>query len=181
MFHHRALRCAVGLAALLSACGESGVQKCLDLDSAQRFAAAARRCTAVFEANGDPRAGRAVVRAYFYLKQEKEALAWADRLEKAGKASPGVWSLAGTIHQQRGEVEAAERDYRRDLALCRATGDYRRAADVLYRLFHLSWGRSGYRQTFLIASEGVQEAAKGGDRKQQALALQALYTSLFEV
>ena len=96
MFRRCALSCALGLAALLSGCRRNGVQGCLDLLSAQKYRAAARRCAAVFAASGDPRAGAAVVRAHYFLGQEREALAWADRLEKAGKVAPGVWSVVGT-------------------------------------------------------------------------------------
>ncbi|HEY2294046.1 MAG TPA: CHAT domain-containing protein [Thermoanaerobaculia bacterium] len=180
MFRRRALRCALGLAALLSGCRQS-VQGCLDLVSAQKYQPAARRCAAVFAASGDPRAGAAVVRAHYFLGHEREALAWADRLEKAGKAAPGVWSVVGLVDQRRGEAGAAERAYRRDLAICRAAGDHGRAADALYRLFNLSWHRSSYRETFLIASEAVQEASRAGDRAREARAAEALYTSLFEV
>jgi tetratricopeptide (TPR) repeat protein len=181
MFRPRALCCALGLAALLWGCGQRGVQGCLDQLDAKRYAAAAQRCAAVFTADGDRQAGAAVVRAYYFLGKQQEALAWADRLEKAGKAAPGVWSVVGLVDQQRGDAAAAERAYRRDLAVCRAAGDHGRAADALYRLFLLSWPGSGYRQTFLIASEAVQEAARAGDGEREARAAQALYTSLFEV
>src|SRR5262245_61417224 len=155
MFRRWPLCCFLGLAALLSGSRQSGVQGCLDLVPAQKYQAAAAQCEAVFAASGDPRAGAAMVRAHYFLGQEREALAGADRLEKAGKAAPGVWSVVGIIDQQHGEAEAAERAYRRDLAVCRAAGDHGRAADALYRLFNLSWHRSSYRQTFLIASEAV--------------------------
>ncbi len=181
MFPRWALCCALGLAALLSDGRQCDVQGCLNLLSAQKYRAAAGQCAAVFAASGDPQAGAAVVRAHYSLGQQQEALAWAGRLEKAGKVAPGVWAVVGTIDQQRGEAEAAERAYRRDLAVCRAAGDHGRAADVLYRLFFLSWGHSSYRQNFLFASEAVQEAARAGDREREARAAQALYTSLFEV
>jgi tetratricopeptide (TPR) repeat protein len=181
MFRRWALCCALGLAALLSGGRQSDVQGCLDLLTAKEFQPAAGQCESVFAASGDPRAGASVVRARYFLGQEQEALAWADRLEKAGKVSPGVWSVVGLVDQRRGEAEAAERAYRRDLAVCRAAGDHGRAADALYRLFLLSWRHSTYRQTFLIASEAVQEAARAGDREREARADQALYTSLFEV
>ena len=181
MFPRWALCCALGLAALLSDGRQSDLQGCLDLLSAQKYQPAAGRCAAVFAASGIPRAGASVVRAHYFLGQEQEALAWADRLEKAGKVSPGVWSVVGLVDQRRGETKAAEQAYRRDLAVCRAAGDHGRAADALYRLFLLSWHRSSYRKTFLIASEAVQEAAKAGDREREERADQALYTSLFEV
>jgi hypothetical protein len=181
MVRRCALSCALALAALLAGCRQGGVQGCLDQLDAKRYQTAAGRCADVFAASGDPRAGAAVVRAHYFLGQEGEALAWADRLEKAGKAAPGVWSVVGLVDQKRGDAEAAERAYRRDLAVCRAAGDHGRAADVLYRLFLLSWRRSSYRQTFLIASEAVQEATRAGDREREARADQALYTSLFEV
>lgn len=181
MFRRWALCCALGLAALLSGGRQSDIQGCLDLLSAQRYPAAAGQCAAVFAASGDRQAGAAVVRAHYFLGHEREALAWADRLEKAGKVAPGVWSVVGLVDQRRGEAEAAKRAYRQDLAVCRAAGDHGRAADALYRLFNLSWHRSSYRQTFLIASEAVQEAARAGDREREARAAQALYTSLFEV
>lgn len=183
MFRRWPLCCVLGLAALLSGCRQSGVQGCLDLVTAKKYQPAARRCEAVFAASGDRQAGAAVVRAHYYLGEQQEALAWADRLEKAGKVAPGVWSVVGLVDQQRGDAEAAERAYRRDLAVCRAAGDHGRAADALYRLFNLSWGRSSssYRQNFLFASEAVQEAVRAGDGEREARATEALYTSLFEV
>src|SRR5436305_15031111 len=107
MFRRWARCCALGLAALLSGGRQSGVQGCLGLVSAQKYRAAAGQCAVVFAGSGDPRAGAAVVRAPYCLGQQPEALAWADRLEKAGKAAPGVWAVVGTIDQQRGEAEAA--------------------------------------------------------------------------
>src|SRR5437763_16663181 len=95
MFRQCALRRALGLAVLRGGCRHSGVQDCLDLISAQKYQPAAGQCAAVFAASGDPRAGAAVVRAHYFLGQPREALAWADRLEKAGKAAPGVWSVVG--------------------------------------------------------------------------------------
>jgi tetratricopeptide (TPR) repeat protein len=181
MFRRWALCGALGLAALLSGGRQSDVQGCLDELAAKRYPTAARQCAAVFAASGDPRAGAVVVRAHYLLGQKREALAWADRLEKAGKVAPGVWAVVGAVDQQRGEEAAAEQAYRRDVAICRAAGDHVRAASALYRLFLLSWPHSGYRQTFLFASDAVQEAAKAGDREWEARADQALYTSLYEV
>src|SRR5262249_29421708 len=100
---------------------------------------------------------------------------------KEERISPGVWSLAAAVHERQGRIGEAERDYRRDLAVSRDAGDHARAADVLYRLFRLSWGRSGYRATYLLASESLQEAVKSRDPKLQAFATQAVYTALFEV
>ncbi len=175
------LCCALGLAALLSGGRQSEVQGCLDELAAKRYPTAARQCAAVYAATGDPQAGRAVVRAEYSLGREGEVLTWADRLVKAGKVAPGVWAVVGTVDQQRGDAAAAERAYRRDVAVCRAAGDHGRAADSLYRLFFLSWPRATYRENFLIASDAVQEAAKAGDREREARADQALYTTLFEV
>ena len=176
-----ALCCALGLAALLSGGRQSDVQGCLDELAAKRYPTAARQCAAVYAATGDPQAGRAVVRAEYSRGREREVLAWADRLVKAGKVTPGVWAVVGTVDQQRGDAVAAERAYRRDVAVCRAAGDHGRAADALYRLFFLSWPRATYRENFLIASDAVQEAAKAGDPEREARADQALYTSLYEV
>src|SRR5262249_25206263 len=165
----------------LSGGRQSDVQVCRDLFAKHRYQEAATRCEAVFAASGDPRVGATVVLAHYFLGQPQEALAWADRLEKAGKVAPGMWSVVGIVDQQRGKAEAAEQAYRRDLAVCRAAGDHGRASDVLYRLFNLTWHRSSYRLTFLIASEAVEEAARAKDREREARAAQALYTSLFEV
>ncbi|HWM94574.1 MAG TPA: CHAT domain-containing protein [Thermoanaerobaculia bacterium] len=178
--------CALGLAGILAGClagcRESGAQSCLDLNEAQQYEEAARKCEEVYEAGGDPRAGAMVARAHYFLGHADEALAWTQRLSKTGEAQPGVEALAAAIHQQRGEIGEAERAYRRDLELSRAAGDHRRAADNLYRLFYLSWvGGGGHRKTFLLASEALQEARKSEDRQLQAVTAQALYTSLFEV
>ncbi|HEV7787162.1 MAG TPA: tetratricopeptide repeat protein, partial [Thermoanaerobaculia bacterium] len=156
------------------------MQGCLDLVSTHRYEAAVRRCPAVFESNGDARAGVAVVRAHYSLGHDEEVVAWVDRLAKAGTAEPGVWSMAGAVHQKRGRIKEAERAYRSDLAVCRATADHRHAADSLLRLFNLSRGRAGYHETFLLASEHLQEAAKTGDPALRARAAEALYVVLFD-
>jgi tetratricopeptide (TPR) repeat protein len=173
--------CALGFLYSLPGCRQSEVQGCLELVEAKQYEAAVQRCEATYASEGDPRAGAAVVEAYFYLGQEEKVLAWVDRLVKQGKVTAGVWRYAAGVHQQRGEVEKAEEEFRRDLALLRATGDHRRTADTLYRLFYLSWGRAGYRETFLLASQALQEASKAQDRDLQARAAQALYTVLFDV
>ncbi|HEX5716686.1 MAG TPA: CHAT domain-containing tetratricopeptide repeat protein [Thermoanaerobaculia bacterium] len=170
-----------GIAGVLAGCGKSGVQECLDLNEAQRYEEAARRCEEVYEAEGEAEAGVMAARAHYFLGHPDETLAWRDRLVKAGKAAPGVEALAAAVHQQRGEVEEAERAYRRDLALSRAAGDHRRAADNLYRLFYLRWGGASYRETYLLASASLQEAAQSQDPKVQAGAAQALFTSLYEI
>lgn len=181
MSKQRAWACALGLAAALAGCRKSGVQDCLDLTASQQYEAAAKRCGEVYAAEGDPQAGADAVRAECALNHGDKALAWMERLARDDKILPGVWSLAAVIHQRQGRIEEAERDYRRDLALCRAAGDHSLTADILYRLFRLSWGRSGYRATFLLASEALQEATKARDPKLQALAAQAVYTALYEV
>ncbi|MFP5288292.1 MAG: CHAT domain-containing protein, partial [Thermoanaerobaculia bacterium] len=172
---------ALALAGALAGCGKSGLQECLDLNDAQRYEEAARRCEEVYASEGEAEAGVAAARAHYYLGHPDETLAWRDRLAKAGRTRPGIEALAAAVHQQRGEVEEAERAYRRDLAVSRAAGDSRRAADNLYRLFYLTWGRASHRETFLLASEALQEATKAQNRELQALAAHALFASLFEV
>ncbi|HEV8582924.1 MAG TPA: CHAT domain-containing protein [Thermoanaerobaculia bacterium] len=172
---------AFGLAAALMGCRQSGVQRCLDLVEAKQHAAAAKRCEEVYVAEGDPRAGAAVVKAFYNLEQGDKVLAWKERLAKDGKLTAGVRSYAATIHQQRGEIEAAENEFRRDLALSRAEGNHQRSADILYRLYYFSRGRSGYHEKFLLASEAYKEAVQARDRDLQARAAQALYAALFEL
>jgi tetratricopeptide (TPR) repeat protein len=175
----RHARAWVLIAGVLGGCRDA--RECLDLAEAQRYEAAVQRCEAVYAADGDAEAGMAAARAHYFLGHPDEVLAWRDRLVKAGKARPGVEALAAAVHQQRGEIAQAERAYRRDLELSRAAGDHRRAADNLYRLFYLAWGSASYRETYLLASESVQEAARSQDPKIQAGAAQALFTSLYEI
>ena len=170
-----------GIAGALAGCGKSGVQECLDLNDAQRYEEAARRCEEIYAEEGEAEAGVMAARAHYFLGHPDEALAWRDRLVKAGKARPGIEALAAAIHQQRGEIEEAERAFRRDLALSRAAGDHRRVADNLYRLFYLSWGGGSYRESYLLASESLREALQAEDPKVQAGAAQALFTSLYEI
>ncbi|MFL6198645.1 MAG: CHAT domain-containing protein [Thermoanaerobaculia bacterium] len=170
-----------GILGVLAGCRKSGVQDCLGLTETQRYEEAVLRCEEVYAAEGSAEAGVAAARAHYFLGHPDEALAWRDRLVKAGKARPGIEALAAAVHQQRGEIDEAERGYRRDLALSRAAGDHRRVADNLYRLFYLTWGRASYRETYLLASEALQEATQAQNRDLQALAAQALFTSLFEV
>ncbi|MFL6260920.1 MAG: CHAT domain-containing protein [Thermoanaerobaculia bacterium] len=182
MLKPRVLACALGLSISLVGCRRSGVQGCLDLTASHRYAAAAKRCGEVYYAAGrDPRAGAAAAQSHYALRHEDEVLTWVDRLAREKRVSPGVWSLAASVQERQGRLEEAERDYRRDVAVCRAAGDHARAADILYRLFHLSWGRSGYRATYLLASESLREAVESRDPKLQAFAVQAVYTALFEV
>ena len=181
MFQRIARVCALGLFALGAGCRQSGIQACLDLAKGGRFAAAAQRCEKVFVAEGDPRAGATVVLAHYSLGHGDEALAWVDRLDKAGKVRAGVWSLAAALHEQRGEADAADRDYRRDLALYRAADNPGRAAYSLGRLFYLAWNRSRYREAFLYSAEALEEATRSGDRDLRAAAAENLYTALYAV
>ncbi len=166
---------------MIPSCRRSGVQSCLDLVEAKQYEAAAQRCEDVYTAEGDPRAGAAAVKAFYHLGQEEKVLSWVDRLRQAGKVTPGVWGFAARVHQQRGEAEKAEEEYRHDLTLWRAAGDHRKAADTLYRLFYLASGRSSNRELFLLASEALQEATQARDRDLQARSAQALYAVLFDI
>ncbi len=181
MFQRRAQVCALGLAAVLTGCRESGVQSCQDLIEKSRYEEAAKRCAEVYAAEGDARAGASAVFVHYSLGHGDEVLAWVDRLAKDGKVRPGVWSLAATVHQQRGEAEAAERKYRSDLALYQAGSHHQRAADTLDRLADLSWQRSRYREAFLFASRGLEEATKAKDGELQARSVEALYQVLYSV
>lgn len=181
MFQRRAQVCALGLAAILAGCRESGVQNCLDLTAAGQYEKAAARCAEVYAAEGDDRAGASAVLAHYSLGHGDEVLAWVDRLAKDGKVRPGVWSLAAAFHEQRGETEAAEREYRSDLALYQAAGHHQRAADTLNRLSDLSWHRSRYRQAFLFASQALEEAVKAKDPELEARSAEALYNVLYAV
>jgi tetratricopeptide (TPR) repeat protein len=172
---------AAFLAVALAGCRESGVQGCLDLVHAGRYEAAAQRCGEVYTAQHDPRAGAAVVLARYSLGQQDEVLAWVDRLAKADRVRRGVWSLAAAVHEQRGEATAADREYRRDLALFRASGEHQGMADSLLRLSLLAWHGSRYRDAFLTAGEALQEATAAKDRGLQAASANALYTALDSV
>lgn len=181
MFQWRAQVCALGLAAVVIGCRESGVQSCQDLIEKSRYEQAAKRCAEVYAAEGDDRAGASAVLAHYSLGHETEVLSWVDRLAKDGKIRPGVWSLAAIVHEQRGEAEAAERKYRSDLALYQAAGHHQRAADTLNRLSDLSWHMSRYRQAFLFASQALEEAVKAKDRELEARSAEALYNVLYAV
>lgn len=174
---------ALGLAAILAGCGKSGVQACLDLNAEQKHEEAALRCEQVYADEGDPRAGGAAALAHYSLGHEDEVLAWVDRLAKEEKVRPGVWGLSAAVHQQRGDFEAADRDYRRDLELHRPTGDHVAIADVLYRLSYISWEQTRYRETFLLANEALEEAAKAQDRdpELERRSAQLLYSVLYAV
>src|SRR5688500_10387091 len=99
-----------GIAGVLAGCGKSGVQECLDLNAAQRYEEAARRCEEVYAAEGEAQAGAVAVFAHFQLGHEDEVLAWADRLAKDGKVRSGVWGTSALVHQKRGDIKAANRD-----------------------------------------------------------------------
>lgn len=172
-----------GIAGILAGCRQSGVQECLDLNAEQQYEEAARRCEEVYAAEGDARAGGEVVLAHYSLGQEDEVLAWVDRLAKAGEVRPGVWGLSAAVHQQRGDLDAAERDFRRDLELHRPTGDHLAIADVLYRLSYISWQQLRYRETFLFANEALDEATQAQDRdpELERRSAQLLYSVLHAV
>jgi tetratricopeptide (TPR) repeat protein len=169
------------LAVCLPGCRKSGAQECFDLNEAQRYEEAARRCEEVYAAEGDARAGEAAVSAHYSLRQEDEVLAWVDRLAKDGKVRPGVWAMAAAFHQQRGDIGAANRDYRRDLELQRAAGDHRAMAQDLYLLAYNAWRQSSYREGFLFASEALAEAGKAQDRDLEIRSAEMLYSVLYAV
>lgn len=172
---------ALGLTVILSGCRESGVQECLDLNEKQRYQEAARRCGEVYAAEGEAKAGVAAMYALYQLGKGDEILAWADRMAKDGKVRSGVWGATAAVHEQRGDLEAANRDYRRDLELLRAEGDLQAVADVLYRLAYNDWSLSRYREAFLSAGEAVEAAGKAGDRALEIRAAEMLYSVLYAV
>lgn len=172
---------ALGLAAILLGCGKSGVQDCFDLNEKQQFEAAARRCGEVYAGEGDARAGAAAVYAHYQLGHEDDVLAWADRLEKDGKVRSGVWGTAALVHQQRRDLDAANRAYRRDLELLRAEGDHPGMADALYRIAYNAWRQSRYREAFLAAGQAMEEAGKAGDRALEIRSAEMLYSVLYAV
>ncbi len=180
MFQRRALVCALAVA-LLAGCRESGVQNCKDLIGKGQYEQAAKRCAEVYAAEGDPHAGASTVLAHYSLGHGDEVLAWVNRLAKDGKVRPGVWGLAAAVHLQRGEAEAADREYRSDLALYQAMGNHPRAADTLARLAEISLQRSRYREAFLFYSRALEEAIKAKDRKQEELSARGLYNVLYTV
>ncbi|HEY3492070.1 MAG TPA: hypothetical protein VGK43_03900, partial [Solirubrobacterales bacterium] len=181
MIDRKARALALGLAAILCGCGKSRVQECFDLNDAQRYEEAARLCKEIYTEEGEARAGAAAVYAHYSLGHEDEVLAWADRLEKDGKMRSGVWGMAALVHQQRGDLDAANRDYRRDLELLRAEGDHPGMADALYRISYNAWRQSRYREAFVAASEAVEEAGKAGDRALETRSAEMLYSVLYAV
>lgn len=173
--------CLAGLGGFLAGCRESGVQGCLDLNSKQQYEAAVERCSQVFAREGDPKAGAAVARAQYSLGNQEEALAWVARLAKNADVDPGVWVLAGAVHEQRGELDKAEEAYRRALGPMRAARDEPRLADLLVRLSKVSWRRSRFRASLLFAREALQQAEDAQDRELELRAADALYTVLYTV
>src|SRR5689334_7780566 len=103
---------ALALAALLAGCRQGAVQECLDLAEAQQYEKAAALCEKVYIDGSSAEAGVAAARAHYFLGHLDETLAWRDRLVKEGKVRPGIEALAAAVHQQRGEIEEAERAYR---------------------------------------------------------------------
>ncbi len=180
MFQRRAWVCALA-AALLAGCRESGVQDCQDLIGKARYEHAVKRCAEVYAAEGDAHAGAATVLAHYSLGHGDEVLAWVDRLAKDGKVRPGVWGLAAAVHLQRGEAEAADREYRSDLALYQAASHHQRAADTLIRLAELAWRRSRYREAFLFFSSALESAVKAKDRDLEEVSARGLHNVLYSV
>jgi tetratricopeptide (TPR) repeat protein len=181
MFRRRTRVCALGLAAILAGCRQSGVQSCLDLTAAAQYEKAAALCAGVYAAEGNDRAGASTVLAHYSLGHGDEVLAWVDRLAKDGKLRPGVWGLAAAVHMQRGEVEVADREYRSDLALHQAKGDDQRAADTLVRLADLASHRSRYRESFLFFRSALESAVKAKDRNLEELSARGIYNVLYSV
>lgn len=151
------------------------------MNEKEQYEEAARRCEEVYEAEGDARAGWQTALALFNLGREDDVLAWVDRLEKDGKIHPGAWGVSALVHQQRGDFDASNRDYRRDLELHRAAGDHLSAADTLYRLSHNAWRQSRYREAFLLANETLEEAGKAQDRDLEIRSTGMLYSVLYGV
>jgi tetratricopeptide (TPR) repeat protein len=180
MFQKRARVCALAVA-LLAGCRQSGVQDCQDLIGKTRYEEAAKRCAEVYAAEGNAHAGAAAVLAHYSLGHGDEVLAWADRLAKDGKLRPGVRGLAAAVHLQRGEVEAADREYRSDLALHQAAGNHRQGSDTLIRLADLAWRRSRYRESFLSFRSALEEAVKAKDRNLEELSARGIYNVLYSV
>lgn len=171
---------AVWLVLLLAGCRESRLRDCTDLLDAKRYAEAAKRCEHVYATEGDPSAGATAARAHYFLGNGDAVLAWSDRLVGT-KSEAELHSLAAVVHQQRGEMELAEKKYRRALAGHQAAEDHVWAADTLYRLFYLCWTKSRYREALELASQAMAEAEAAGDRRSQQIAAQALHNVLYAV
>jgi tetratricopeptide (TPR) repeat protein len=171
----------LGLVVFLTGCREDSLRGCTDLLAAKRYAEAVKACEHVYATEGNPSAGAAAAWAHYLLGRRENVLGWKDRLVKAGKVPPGLWSLAATVHLEQGKTAQAEQAYRREVAVSRSAGDHRQAADALYRLFYMLWGQASHRQVFLLASEAMQEAARAGDPDLEARAAQAVYTVLYDI
>ena len=153
MFRRRALRCALGLAALLAGCRQKGVQGCLDQLDAKRYQAAARRCGAGL--GGPPGKGR--------QGRSRRVVRGGDRRPEARRGRGGGAGLSprsGRLPRRGGSRPRRRRPLPAFPPLVAAL---QLPADLL------------------IASEAVQEATQAGDREREERADQALYTSLFEV
>jgi hypothetical protein len=175
-----------GQAALLgfligaSACRESSLRNCRELLDTQRYSEALPRCEQAYAEEHDARAGAAAAHAHYNLGHADQVFDWVERLTGTA-AEPGLWSLTAALHWQRGELDLAERDFRRDLDLLRAADDARGASYCLYSLFYLAWADSRYREALHFAREAFDQAQKAGDRGAQSRAAEGLYTVLYDV
>jgi tetratricopeptide (TPR) repeat protein len=137
-------------------------------------------CEQEFNSTRRGEAGITAARAALRLGRTNEVLAWPDRLSGTTEAGT-AWVLAGFLREQQRDNDRAKQAYLKALELHRAAGDARKTADVLYRLFFLSWRASAHREAFTFATEAFAAAATAGDRAQQLASLEALFTAVYEI
>jgi len=175
----------VGFAVILFAAAlkgdrQSASMQCVDTYGRGDYLAALSVCDAEFTATRHPQSGITAARAAFRLERYDEVLLWPQRLAGTPE-EPAAWLVTGAVHNQLHQGTRAKHAYLAALELYRAAGDAKHAADCLYRLFYLSWRASEHRDAFVFAMQAFEEAARAHDASRQVLALEGLFTSLYEI
>jgi tetratricopeptide (TPR) repeat protein len=153
---------------------------CADLYQSGEYARALAACQRQYSSTSSPAAGIMAARSALRLGRRDETLQWIDRLKGTDQAANAL-VLAGFIHEQQQQRTRAKDDYVSAAQLYRRAGDSARAADVLYRLFYLSWQASDHRDAFVFAAQSFEQAAKTKDRQRERLALEGLFSALYEI
>jgi tetratricopeptide (TPR) repeat protein len=167
--------------AIFGACRESRVtSRCAELYARDDFATAATVCGRQFDASRQPEAGLLAARSAYRLGRSDEVLQWPERLTGTPQAGT-AWVLVGLVREQQRDDAQATSAYLKAVDVHRGAGDARKTSDALYRLFHVSWRASAYRDAFAYATRAFEEAAKVDDRALQLLSLEALFTALYEI
>ncbi|MBN2370251.1 MAG: CHAT domain-containing protein [Vicinamibacteria bacterium] len=171
---------ALMLFLMTTACHESQEKRCRRMIEEENHQAAIQACTRAFEAERDSEVGALAAEAHLELNHHAQVEEWLARLRGSSEEAR-AWELAAISRRRRDRTDPARRAYLRAVEQYQAKGREKEAALNLYRLFHLSWEKSRYRDALIYVARTLDIAAETGDIELSALGSEGLFALLIDV